>query len=720
MGAAATEVAARRQTDAVSLRRLVFGDLNSITLKALEKARERRYASVADLAADIQNHLEHRPVQASSPGRLYRARKFLRRHRTAALGTAAGLVFLLLIGVTAWSLSGRDSPARPRLTEKDTVVLADFTNQTGDPVFDGALRQGLSFELAESPFTLISDRRVQQTLALMGQPKDARLTPEIAQQVCERTASAMVLEGSITSLGRQYVLGLRARNCTTGSILDQQQIQAARQEDVLNALSQIARRFRTRAGESPAMVEKHATLPQFTTRSLEALKAFSIGQRAAVSSVDPEFAMAHAFLGLAYSAEGESVLSAESTTKAWLLRDRVSDRERFFIDFAHDRQVTGNLEKAYQTLELWLQTYPRGERPNPHGLLGGISTHGTGRYERAIEASRKEIAVDPDSGMAHGNLAGSYFLTGRFEEAGRTLQAASERKLEVPRLFVIQYNMAVLKADGEQMKRAVALARGKRRAEHWMAHEQALALARSGRLQEARRLSNTAMDLALQEGEREAAASYQAARAVWDAVSGNAADGKGNAIAALERSKGRDVEYAAGLALGLSGDSSRSEGLADDLEKRFPDDTFVKFTYVPVLRGLAALGRGKPADSVERLQIALPYELAANGLNFSSYYLGGLHSAYVRGEALMAARRYAEATVEFQKILDHRGIVGTDPIGVLAHLQLGRVFTLSGDNARAKAAYEAFLALWKDADADVPILKTARAEYARLEPANQR
>jgi tetratricopeptide (TPR) repeat protein len=207
---------------------------------------------------------------------------------------------------------------------------------------------------------------------------------------------------------------------------------------------------------------------------------------------------------------------------------------------------------------------------------------------------------------------------------------------------------------------------------------------------------------------------------VWDAVSGNAADGKGNAIAALERSKGRDVEYAAGLALGLSGDSSRSEGLADDLEKRFPDDTFVKFTYVPVLRGLAALGRGKPADSVERLQIALPYELAANGLNFSSYYLGGLHSAYVRGEALMAARRYAEATVEFQKILDHRGIVGTDPIGVLAHLQLGRVFTLSGDNARAKAAYEAFLALWKDADADVPILKTARAEYARLEPANQR
>jgi tetratricopeptide (TPR) repeat protein len=247
-----------------------------------------------------------------------------------------------------------------------------------------------------------------------------------------------------------------------------------------------------------------------------------------------------------------------------------------------------------------------------------------------------------------------------------------------------------------------------------MAHEQALALARSGRLQLARRFSNQAMDLALQEGEREAAATYQAARAVWDAVSGNAADGKRNAIGALGLSKGRDVEYAAALALGFSGDSSRAESLAGGLEKRFPEDTFVQSTYVPVLRGLAALRRDKPSESLERLQIALSYELAANGLNFMSIYLGGLHSAYVRGEALIAARRYAEAGAEFQKILDHRGIVAIDPIGALAHLQLGRVFALSGERTKAKAAYEAFLTLWKDADADIPILKRARAEYARL------
>jgi tetratricopeptide (TPR) repeat protein len=419
-------------------------------------------------------------------------------------------------------------------------------------------------------------------------------------------------------------------------------------------------------------------------------------------------------LGLSYGGIGESVLSAESTTKAWQLRDRASDREKFFIDFTYDRQVTGNLEKAYQTLESWLQTYPRGEQPNAQSLLGGLSTHGTGRFERAIEASQKAIAADPDFAIAYGSLASSYFLTDRFPEAESTLQRASERKLETPDLLVLRYNIAVLKGDQEQMDRAVGLARGKRRAEHWMAHEEALALARSGQLQAARRSSTRALDLALQEGAREGAANYRAARAVWEALCRNAVEAKRNAMAALELSKGRDVEYAAALALALSGDASRSQPLADDLEKRFPEDTFAKFTYVPVLRALSALEHGKPADSVERLQLALRYELAANGLNFSHYYLGGLHSAYVRGEALIAAHRYAEAAAEFQKILDHRGIVGADPIGVLAHLQLGRVFVLRGDKARAKAAYQAFLALWKDADPAIPILKSAKAEYARL------
>jgi eukaryotic-like serine/threonine-protein kinase len=730
MGGTAADIAARRQTDPVSLRRLVNGDLNSIAMKALEKARGRRYASVSDFAADIQRHIEDRPVLASPPGRLYRARKFLRRHRLAALGTAAGFVFLALSGVTAWSLAHRDSATRPKLTDKDTIVLADFDNKTGDPVFDDALRQGLAVELQQSPFlNLISDTQIRQTLSLMGQPKDARVTAEIAQQICARTAGAAVLEGSIASLGSQYVLGLRARNCNTGNVLDQEQIQAARREDVLNSLSQIASKFRTRVGESLETVQQHSTpLAEATTPSLEALKAYSTGMKVVVSSgtqsarpfyrraveIDPKFAMAYAQLGTSYSTNGESVLSAVSTTKAWQLRDRVSDRERFFIDFTYDRQVTGNLEKAYQTLELWYQTYPRGENPNAQGFLGGLATHGTGRYERAMEMSQRRIAANPDEVFGYSSLSWSYFLTDRFSEAESTLQRASERKLETPEFLVLRYTIAVLEGDQEQMDRLVGLARGKRRTEHWMAHEEALALARSGRLQAARRLSSRAVDLALQEGERESAASYQAARAVWEAACGNAAESRRNAMAALALSKGRDVEYTAALALALSGDSSRSQPLADDLEKRFPEDTFVKFTYVPVLRAFAALEHSQPADSVERLQIALRYELAGNGLNFSHLYLGGLHSAYVRGEALVAAHRYVEAGAEFQKILDHRGIVGADPIGALAHLQLGRAFALSGDKIKAKAAYQAFLALWKNADLDVPILKSAKAEYERL------
>ena len=576
-------------------------------------------------------------------------------------------------------------------------------------MFDDTLRRGLSVELQQTPFlTLISDRQVQQQLALMGQPKETRLTADVAQQVCERTASAVVLEGSIASLGSQYVLGLRARNCSTGATVDQEQVQVAKREDVLNALSQLARSFRTRVGESLATMEKHSTpLAEATTPSLEALKAYSNGVKLVNTSnypaaepfferaveIDPEFALAHASLGITYSTVGESVLSAQSTARAWQLRDRVSERERFFIDFTYDRQVTGNLERAYQTLESWLQAYPRGDEPtNALSLLGGLSTNGTGRFERAIEASQKTLAAAPDSGLGYGSLATSYFLTDRFDEAERVLQRAAERNAQNPIVLVVRYNIAVLKDDKGEMEHVVALTKGKPAVEHPVTHAEALALARSGRLKVARQSSSRAIELARQdELGRESAASYQAARAVWEAVYGNAADAKKNAIAALALSNGRDVEYMTALAMALAGDSARSQPLADDLEKRFPDDTFAKFTYVPVLRALSALEHGKPADSVERLQLALRYELAINGLNFNHFYLGGLHSAYVRGEALLLLHQYPEAVAEFQKILDHRGIVGADAIGALAHLQLGRTFALAGDPAKAKTAYQDFL-----------------------------
>ena len=732
MGAAASDVAAHRQTDSISLRRLVDGDLNLITMKALEKTQQRRYASVSGLAADIQRHLEDRPVLASPPSWVYRARKSLRRHRLAALAAAAGSVFLVLSGVTAWALWHHDPASRPKLTDKDTIVVADFENKTGDPVFDDTLRQGLTLELQQSPFlSVIEDQQVQQTLALMARPTDARLTPEVAQEICERTGSTAILEGSIAMLGSQYVLGLRAKVCNTGNIVDQEQAQAAKREEVLNTLSQIARQFRTRVGESLAMVEKHSTpLWEAKTSSLEALKAYTAGHKLRFSAgpaatipfyrraveIDPQFAMGWANLSIEYSNIGESVLSAESTMKARQLRDRASDREKFFIDFLYDRQVTGNLEKAYQTLELWLQTYPRvTEPPSPYDLLGGISAQGTDHFERAIEISEKFIATHPDVVFGYGNLASSYIFLDRFPEAESTLQRASEHQLENPHLWVMRYNIALLQSDTDKMDRMLALAKGKRGAEHLMAHSESLALARSGRLEDARRLSSRAVDLVSQEGNYEAVATYRAARAVWEAACGNAAEGKRTSMAALDLSNGRDVQFAAGLALALSGDSSRVEALARDLENRFPEDTFVKFTYVPVLRALVALRRGKPEDALERLEIARRYELAPDGLNFNNFYLGGLYSGYVRGEALVAVHRYAEAAAEFQKILDHRGIVGADPIGALTHLQLGRVFALSGDKAKAKAAYQEFLTVWKDADPGIPILRSAKAEYIRLQ-----
>ena len=693
--------------------------LRNVVEKALEKDPAERYQTARELVVDLR--------------RLTRATTSAKPGTTAAIAKRWKVIVPAAAAALAFPVAGYFYVHRPpQLTDKDTIVLADFDNRTGDPVFDDTLRQGLSVELQQSPFlSLIPDQQVQQQLALMGQPKEARLTSDLAQQICERTASAMVLEGSIASLGSQYVLGLRARNCSTGTTVDQEQVQVARREDVLNALSQIVRKFRTQVGESQATVEKHSTpLAEATTSSLEALKAYSTAIKGITASadypavipifqraveIDPKFAMAHATMGLSYSTIGESVLAAQSATRAWQLRDRVSDRERFFIDFTYDRQVTGNLEKAYQTLELWLQTYPRGESPNALSLLGGLATHGTGRFDRAIEASLKEIALEPHAGIGYGSLASSYFFLDRFEEAKRVLQRATEHNLENPILLLVRYNIAVLRGDKSEVDRIAALAKGKPVVGHLVAHAEALALARSGRLQLARQSSSRAMDLALQERQREAAASYQAARAVWEAVCGNTAEARKNAMAALALSNGRDVEYTAGLALALSGDSSRSQPLADDLEKRFPEDTFAKFTYVPVLRALSALEHGKPADGVERLQIALPYELAVNGLNFNHFYLGGLHSAYVRGEALLAAHRYGEAVAEFQKILDHRGIVGADPIGALAHLQLGRAFALSGDLAKSKTAYQDFLTLWKDADPDIPILTQAQAEYAKLQ-----
>jgi eukaryotic-like serine/threonine-protein kinase len=647
-----------------------------------------------------------------------------------ALAAAAGLV--LTIGAALLFLR-----RTPVLSEKDSLVLADFSNSTGDPVFEGTLRQGLEVQLEQSPYlSLISDQRIRHTLRLMGRPDDAPLTSDLAREVCVRTGSAAVLEGSIAPIGSQYVLGLRATNCQTGAVLDEEQAQVRRKEDVLNALSRIASRFRTRAGESLAMVTQHnIPLPEATTPSLEALKAYSdawrvawtTGSAAAVPivkraiEIDPQFAMAHAYLGRLYGDIGESNLARENLTQAYQLRDRVSDRERFFITANYDRVVTGNLGKAREICELWARTYPRD--PAPRSFLSGGISDAVGQYEKGAEEAEKTIKVDPDGPWGYVNLSFNDISLEHVKQAESALEQASERKLELPEILVAQYYIAFLKDDRSAMERVVALSQGKAGAEDWITDQEAFALAYSGRLQEARSTTKRAEDLAREAGDRERAAQYQAADAVRETLFGNTLQGRQEAMAAIALSKGRDVEYGAAIALAGSGDRSVAQSLANDLQQRFPDDTLVNFSYEPTIRALLALNDRKPSSAIQLLQTAAPYDLGVS--SDSVGFVGALYPVYVRGLAYLSAHEGAQAATEFQKIIDHRGIVVSDPIGALAHLQLGRAYApdaksahgaeANSDRAKARAAYQDFLTLWKNADSDIPVYQQAKAEYARLQ-----
>jgi eukaryotic-like serine/threonine-protein kinase len=695
----------------------VPGELERIIGKGLDKDRNLRYQHASEIRADLQRlkrDTDSRRVTTSA-----------RPKATARMAKRWKLVLPAVAAVLAFLVAGyRYFRRTPKLTDKDTIVLADFTNTTGDPVFDGTLRQGLAVQLEQSPFlSLVSEERIQQVLKMMGQTGDARLTPEVAREVCERTASAAVLDGSIASLGSQYVLGLRAKNCRTGDVLDEEQAQAARKEDVLNALSQIATRFRARVGESLATVEKYSTpLAEATTPSLEALKAYSMGLKVLYSTgtesalphfqqaiqIDPKFAIAYMFLGRMYGDLGESVLSAESTQKAYELRDRSTDREKLIIAAAYDSQVTGSIEKAAQTFELMEQAYPRDV--NAPGPLSGYIYPVLGKYEKAIEQAKRTITLDPQFPFAYVNLSTAYHILGRLKEAEDTLRLASERKIEVTVLAIERYTVSFLEGDKAAMDRTAAQAKGTP-IEDWMTDQEAFVLAYSGHLRQARNLARTAADLAMP-AKREAAAQYLAGAAIWDALYGNPAEAKQSPKAALDLSHGRDVEYGAAFALVLSGDSVGAERLAGDLDKRFPEDTSVQFSYLPVLRALLALNQGQPSKAIEALTHAR-YELGTPGSWYNGNF-GALYPVYVRGLAYVDARKGPEAVVEFQKMVEYRGALGSDPVGALTRLQLGRAYALSGDKTKAKAAYQDFLTLWKDADPDIPIFKQAKAEYAKL------
>jgi tetratricopeptide (TPR) repeat protein len=428
-------------------------------------------------------------------------------------------------------------------------------------------------------------------------------------------------------------------------------------------------------------------------------------------AIDPEFAMAHALVGFGYSTMGESALGRQSLLKAYQLRDRASDVERFYIETLYDRDVTGNLERERRTLETWAASYPRD--PLPRGLLSGLALTSTGQYELSIAEAEKAIALAPDQAPAYAMKAINELFVNHPDDALLTVRRATERKLEPAELPLVPFFVAFLKGDDEELRRTGTVARKNPGLEDMVSHLETLALARSGRLQEARRMSAVPVEIAQRSGRRERAGLFEAGRAVWEAFYGNAAAARQSASTALALGRGRDVDYAAAFALALAGDLSRSRALAEDLAREFPEDTFVQFMYLPTLQALFSLSADDPAAAIQALQISSRYDLALGGTGFIGRF-GGLYPIYVRGVAYLAARQPTEAAAEFQRILDHRSIVLVDPMDAMARLQLVRALALAGDTAKAKSTYKDLLMLWGHADPTIPTVEQARAEYARL------
>jgi eukaryotic-like serine/threonine-protein kinase len=690
--------------------------------KALEKDRKLRYQSAAEIRTDLQRLKRDSDTTRSAATTAQVESKSARKSiRWAAVAGATILAIGLAVG--GWLFFSRKAHA---LTDKDTIVLADFTNTTGDTMFDGTLRQGLSVQLEQSPFlNVISDQRVQQTLQMMGQRPDAKLSPEIARELCQRTGSAAVLDGSIAQIGTQYLLTLKAVNCSNGETLASTDAQAGDKNHVLDTLGKTASEIRGKLGESLTTVQEFDTpLEQATTPSLEALKAFSSGRKiqsiagdtAAIPffkraiEFDPNFALAHAWLGLTYVDIGESGVAADYTRKAYELRDRTSEPEKYFITARFHKVVTGNVEKAEQTCKLWIQAYPRSQVP--HDFLSGSIYPVTGQYEKGVDEGREAVRLNPDFPVSYALLMFDYISLNRLDEAKSTYRQALERKLKYPMFYLPLYQIAFLQNDAAGMAQQLARSAGTPGPEDELLGMEADTAAYSGRLRDAGEFSRRAVDSAERAQEKEAALTYSVLSGLGEALFGNADEARRRATLATARSAGRDVQYGAALALAYAGDDKRAQTLTDDLDKGFPGDTIVQFNYLPTLRAKLALNRGNASEAIESLRTATPYELGQT--TSSTYGWTALYPVFVRGEAYLALHQGSEAAAEFQKILDHRGIVLNERIGALAHLQIGRAYAMQGDSAKAKAAYQDFLTLWKDADPDIPILIAAKAEYARL------
>jgi predicted Ser/Thr protein kinase len=709
----------RTPTSAVRLNPDLPVELERIINKALEKDKNLRYQSAAEIRTDLQR-LKRDTESARLPAATTAVVGVGERRGIwwkVAVPAAAAVVVFTLGGYFYFR-------PKPKLTDKDTILLADFTNTTGDAAFDGTLRQGLAVQLEQSPFlSLVSDQQIQQTLQMMGQKPDAKLTPEIARELCQRTQSAAVLGGSISQIGAQYLLILKAVNCSNGKSLASTEAEANDKSHVLDALGKGASEIRNKLGESIGSIQRLDTpLEQATTPSLEALQAFSSGHKLMLvggddaSAVtlfqkairfDPNFAMAYRDLGITYSYLGERSLADYNLRKAYALRERASEREKIAIEAAYYYFALGNLEKARQAYGLWARTYSRDFIP--HGQLASIYT-AIGQYENALAESREVLRIGPGLPGTYEPLALSYLNLNQFKEACASIEEAKAKNFTSPNLGGFLYVFAFLQNDTARMEEQVRLGVGKPGVEDALLNAEANTAAYSGKLGKSREFSRRAMASAERAEEKEVAAGYQADAALREALFGNPAEAHQRA-AALGLSKGRDVQFVEALGLAFAEDAFRAQALADDLSKRFPEDTIVQFNYLPTLRAQIALSRKDPSKAIQTLQAAAPYELG-----FVEGFVDwiSLYPIYVRGQSYLVAHEGSEAATEFQKILDHRGIVLNELIGALAHLQIGRAYAMQGDTVKARAAYQDFLTLWKDADPDIPIFIAAKAEYAKL------
>jgi tetratricopeptide (TPR) repeat protein len=646
---------------------------------------------------------------------------FIVRYRRQLWLAGAAVAAVAAAAVATYFLRFRPSPAL-HFQSRGTVLIADFENRTGDPVFDGTLRQGLAAQLDQSPFLyIVSDRQIAGQLRLMSQPADARLTQGLALQVCQRVGGAAVLDGSIARIGSQYNVILDAVNCSTGASLTRAEAVASDKDHVLGALSAVAASMRRKLGESFASIRKfNKPLADVTTPSLDALKAYGLGSKALLAnekeaaiesfkhavSLDPNFAMAYAKLGAALSGYGSP--ADGYLAKAYSLRNRVSERERFYVVSHYITIVTGDLLKANQVYKLWARTYPQDK--TPFGDMG-FTYLVLGQYDKAVTALRHAIEMSPPDALNYGNLARCYMSLNRLDAVTATIDQARARGLDSQDFYFKAYEFAFLRGDSAGMKREAE--RANRLGTDAVFHDlllyaQAQAAASTGHLSQARDLSARGANAVLQSGYKGLAAQIRAEAALREAAVGNVSLARRQATAAREISNARYGEATAGIALALAGDAAQARRLAHDLATRFPQDTIVQFNFLPTIRAAVALDEHDPRRAIGDLQKAVPYELG-----FTETFVD-LYPAYVRGLAFLAARQGPQAAAEFQKILDHPGVAIAEIIVPLAHLGLARARLLSGDKPGARKAYQDYLALWQHADPGIPVLRQAKTEYARI------